>query len=96
MPVMLLSCSISIMKASSEEGHQVFDVTQKIALAMKDAYHCDGITTRNNNEPAGDQHAFNFHFHVFSRYIDDGYNTVQPSDKKLAEPDEREGNTRND
>lgn len=48
-----------------EYGHRIFDVAKKIALAMKDAYNCDGITTRQNNEPAGDQHAFHFHFHIF-------------------------------
>lgn len=80
----------SIYTLPAEEGHRIFDVAQKIALAMKEAYKCDGITTRNNNEPAGDQHAFHFHFHVFPRYNNDGYNTVQPSDKRLAEPEERE------
>ena len=47
------------------------------------------ITTRQNNEPAGDQHAFHFHFHIFPRYKDDGYNVVQPSEKRLADPHER-------
>jgi hypothetical protein len=70
---------------------EFFDVAQKIALAMKEAYKCDGITTQQNNEPAGDQHAFHFHFHIFPRYKDDGYNQVQPKDKRLAEPEERAG-----
>jgi len=56
---------------------------------MKAVYGCDGITTRQNNEPAGDQHAFHFHFHIFPRYSNDGYNTVQPSEKRLADPEER-------
>jgi histidine triad (HIT) family protein len=56
---------------------------------MKEAYQCDGITTRQNNEPAGDQHAFHFHFHLFPRYTDDGYNAVQPAEKRLADPAER-------
>jgi histidine triad (HIT) family protein len=72
-----------------EHGHRVFDVAQRIALAMKEAYDCDGITVRQNNEPAGDQHAFHYHFHVFPRYADDGYNTTQPSEKRLADPEER-------
>jgi histidine triad (HIT) family protein len=79
----------SLYTLPAEQGHRIFDVAQRVALAMKEAYRCDGITTRNNNEPAGDQHAFHFHFHVFPRYKDDGYNTVQPSDKRLAKPDER-------
>jgi histidine triad (HIT) family protein len=80
----------SIYTLPAEEGHRIFDVAQKIALAMKGACKCDGITTRNNNELAGDQHAFHFHFHVFPRYDDDGYNAVQPSEKRLADPKERE------
>lgn len=72
-------------------GHRIFEIAQKIALAMKEVYACDGITTRQNNEPAGDQHAFHFHFHIFPRYKDDGFNTVQPEQKRLAEPAERAG-----
>ena len=55
-------------------GRRVFDISKKIALAMKQAYKCDGVTTRQNNEPAGDQHTFHYHFHVFPRYKDDGFN----------------------
>lgn len=67
-------------------GHQIFDAAQKIALAMKQAYGCDGITTRQNNEPEGDQHAFHFHFHVWPRYKNDGLNAVRPEEKRLAGP----------
>jgi histidine triad (HIT) family protein len=81
----------NIYELPAEEGHRIFDIAQRVALAMKEAYSCDGITTRNNNEPAGDQHAFHFHFHVFPRYDNDGYNSVAPADKRLAEPKERAG-----
>lgn len=81
----------SIYTLPAEQGHRVFDVAQRVAFAMKEAYQCDGITTRQNNEPAGDQHAFHFHFHVFPRYDNDGYNTVQPSEKRLANSEERAG-----
>ncbi len=79
----------NIYTLPSEYGHRVFDVAQKIARAMKDAYQCDGITTRQNNEPAGDQHAFHYHFHIFPRYNGDGFNMVQPSEKRLADQEER-------
>ena len=79
----------SIYTLPLEYGHRIFDVAQRVALAMKEAYGCDGITTRQNNEPAGDQHAYHFHFHIFPRYTDDGYNTIQPSEKRLADPAER-------
>ncbi len=74
---------------STECGHRIFEVAQKVAIAMKRAYGCDGITTRQNNEPEGDQHAFHFHFHVWPRYKDDGYNMLKPEQKHLAAPELR-------
>lgn len=79
----------SIYELPTNYGHRVFEVSKKIALALKEAYGCDGITTRQNNEPAADQHAFHYHFHVFPRYDNDGYNLVQPHEKRLAPPEER-------
>lgn len=69
-------------------GARIFEVARKIALAMKKAYRCQGITTLQNNEPAGNQHAFHFHFHVFPRYEDDDL-LKNMGDKKLASPQER-------
>lgn len=79
----------SIYDIPSETGHRIFDIAQKISLAMKASYLCNGITLRQNNEPAGDQHAFHFHLHIFPRYHNDGYNTVQPTEKRLAGAEER-------
>ncbi|MHB9134309.1 MAG: HIT family protein [Armatimonadota bacterium] len=52
-------------------GAEMLRVTQWIALAMKRAYHCDGISTRQHNEPAGYQDVWHFHQHVFPRYPGD-------------------------
>ena len=41
------------------------------AVAMRAAYGCNGISTRQHNEPAGGQDAWHYHFHVFPRYHDD-------------------------
>lgn len=71
-----------------EVGHRIFEVYKKISIAMRKAYSCDGITTRQNNEPAGDQHAFHYHFHVFPRYNGDSYNK-NSGEKYLADPEER-------
>lgn len=79
----------SIYDLPPELGHRIFDVAQLVARAMKAAYACDGITTRQNNEPAGDQHAWHFHLHVVPRYPDDGYNRLKPKYIRVAEPAER-------
>ena len=44
---------------------------KQVALAMKAAWHPDGISTRQHNEPAGNQHVWHYHLHVFPRYEGD-------------------------
>ncbi len=71
-----------------ETGNAVFAMAKRVALALKEVYQCDGVTVSQNNEPAGDQHAFHYHFHVFPRYTDDElYKNML--DKKLPKPEER-------
>jgi histidine triad (HIT) family protein len=79
----------SIYTLPDEVGHRVFEVSKKIAIAMKNAYKCDGIKVIQNNEPAADQHAFHYHLHVYPRYSNDGFNNLLPEQKRLAESDER-------
>jgi len=70
-------------------GERIFTVSQKIAMAMKDAYNCSGISIRQNNEPAGDQHAFHYHMHVFPRYENDNFNQRMAEQSYLSNPIER-------
>jgi histidine triad (HIT) family protein len=79
----------NIYDLPSQTGRHIFDVSQKMARAIKRIYKADGITIKQNNEPAGDQHAFHYHLHVFPRYDNDGFNEILPEQKRLAEPKER-------
>lgn len=45
--------------------------SKKVAIAFKKVYKSDGTSTRQHNEPAGNQDVFHFHLHVFPRYKDD-------------------------
>ncbi|MCX6732559.1 MAG: HIT family protein [Candidatus Roizmanbacteria bacterium] len=54
-------------------AHHIIDNTKKYSIAMKKAYNCKGITLQQNNEPAGGQHAFHFHLHIFPRYTNDSF-----------------------
>ena len=65
----------------------VHSAARVIALAMKDAYGCDGISTRQHNEPAGDQEVWHYHLHVFPRWHGDG---LYGSSARLTTPEERE------
>jgi histidine triad (HIT) family protein len=61
----------NIYDMPEEMGHKIFDFSKKIALAFKETYKCDGVSTKQHNEPAGNQDVFHFHLHVFPRYTED-------------------------
>jgi histidine triad (HIT) family protein len=79
----------NIYDLPSEACHYIFDLAQRMATAIKRTYRADGITIKQNNERAGDQHAFHYHLHIFPRYDDDGFNEILPEQKRLADPEER-------
>ena len=49
----------------------VYATAKRIAAAMRETYGCDGTSTRQHNEPAGNQDVWHFHVHVFPRYAGD-------------------------
>lgn len=55
----------------TETGHAVWDLTQRVAVAMRTAYTCDGPSIRQHNEPAGGQDVWHLHVHLFARHHDD-------------------------
>jgi histidine triad (HIT) family protein len=57
---------------SQKLAGEVHDTARQIALALKEAYRCEGISTRQHNEPAGYQDVWHYHVHVFPRYEGDG------------------------
>lgn len=69
-------------------GAHIFSVAKKIGVAMKKSYGCDGITILQNNEPAGGQHAFHYHLHIFPRYANDDLH-ANMMNKQLADPAKR-------
>ena len=52
-------------------GEPILRASQRVALAMKTAFGCDGVSTRQHNEPAGNQDMWHFHQHVFPRFHGD-------------------------
>jgi histidine triad (HIT) family protein len=50
---------------------RIHQLSQQIAFALKDCYECDGISTRQHNEPGGSQDVWHYHLHVYPRYHND-------------------------
>ena len=61
----------NIYDMPDEMGHTIFDFSKKVAILLKAAYKCDGVSTRQHNEPAGNQDVWHFHLHIFPRYTGD-------------------------
>jgi histidine triad (HIT) family protein len=51
-------------------GH-ILSTAARVARAAKRAFAAEGITLRQNNEAASDQHLFHFHLHVIPRFNGD-------------------------
>lgn len=61
----------NIYDIPDKEIAEVYKVVKKIAIAIRSTYGCEGISTRQHNEPAGDQDLWHFHVHVYPRYEGD-------------------------
>ena len=55
-----------------DDGLDIHRLTRQLAIAFKAAFRCDGTSTRQHNEPAGNQaDMWHLHVHVFPRFIGD-------------------------
>jgi histidine triad (HIT) family protein len=78
----------SLYEIEPATHHRVVDLAQRVALALKRGYGCDGVSTRQHNEPAGNQDVWHFHLHVFPRYQGDDLYATGPEPGWL-DPGER-------
>lgn len=60
-----------------EYAYHTHKMAKRLAMAMKEIYHCDGISTRQHNEPAGNQDVWHYHLHITPRYQNDNYYHAQ-------------------
>jgi histidine triad (HIT) family protein len=61
----------NIYELPDELAGPILSVAARVARAAKRAFEADGVTLRQNNEPASDQHLFHFHLHVIPRFDGD-------------------------
>lgn len=57
--------------------------TKRVALALKDLTRCEGVSTRQHNEPAGGQDVWHYHIHVTPRFEGDRFY----DDRKIPFPE---------
>ncbi|GMA15860.1 HIT family protein [Deinococcus metallilatus] len=69
-------------------GAAIHDVSRVIALTLKTVYSCEGVSTRQHNEPGGGQDVWHYHLQVFPRYVDDNLYMLTP-ERRTTTPEER-------
>ncbi len=70
----------------AELAGEIHETARMVAQALKRAYGCDGVSTRQHNEPAGRQEVWHYHLHVFPRYRGDD---LYGSAARETRPEER-------
>ncbi|HEV2882814.1 MAG TPA: HIT family protein [Pyrinomonadaceae bacterium] len=61
----------NLYELPDELAAPILSTAAKVARASKRAFAADGVTLRQNNEAASDQHLFHFHLHVIPRFDGD-------------------------
>ena len=61
----------NLYELPTDYGTPMLEAQRDAAVAMKLAFECDGVSTRQHNEPAGNQEVWHYHLHVFPRGKDD-------------------------
>jgi histidine triad (HIT) family protein len=61
----------NLYELSPELGAHVHEAARQVALAFKAVYCCGGVSTRQHNEPDGNQEVWHYRLHVFPRYAGD-------------------------
>lgn len=61
----------NIYELPSDLSGKIHDFEKEVAIALKKVYKCDGVSSRQHNEPSGNQDVWHYHLHVFPRYEGD-------------------------
>lgn len=62
----------NIYEIDEDTLQKLIVLAKKVACAMKDTLHCDGLNIVQNNGLAAGQTIFHFHLHIIPRYEEDG------------------------
>jgi histidine triad (HIT) family protein len=68
---------------------RIQSLAKRVALAMKASWNCDGVSTRQHNEPAGNQDTWHYHLHVTPRFDGDDLYKTYVEAKALMPADQR-------
>lgn len=66
-------------------SNRIHAFEKKVAIALKELYWCDGVSSRQHNEPPANQDVFHYHVSVFPRYYNDRLYQLHEGKYKASE-----------
>ena len=69
---------VTLMEADEASVEAMMRVARRIAIAIDQVFHPEGITVLQTNKEAGWQTVPHLHLHVVPRYSDDGVGLIWP------------------
>ncbi|SEU18530.1 HIT family protein [Paenibacillus sp. NFR01] len=75
-----------ILPATVELSNRIHALETELAKAPKEAYACDGVSSRQHNEKNGGQDVWHYHLHLFPCYEGDH---LYASEQALSDAEER-------
>jgi histidine triad (HIT) family protein len=79
----------NVYSLPAEYGADIQQAIKLVALALKAVYNCDGVSTRQHNEPAGSQDVWHYHMHVTPRFKKDRFYLRSSFFKRFMAENER-------
>ena len=77
----------NLLDIEDETAGKAICLAKRLASAMRETLHCDGLNVVQNNEEAAGQTVFHFHMHVIPRYDGDdagiGWNIHESDPEEL-------------
>ena len=67
----------------------IMETARLTAIGFKEQYKCDGVSTRQHNEPHGYQEIWHYHLHVFPRYKNDYLYDLTHQRRRTTEDERR-------
>lgn len=64
----------NVYEVSEEVAGKIYAVARKVAIAMKEELHCEGLNILQNNGELAGQTVFHLHVHLIPRYKGDKIN----------------------
>lgn len=76
--------SANLYELDDATASKALIVTRKVATAIQEEFHCDGLNLLQNNGEAAGQTVFHFHIHLIPRYKNDTVTMTWPHGKYEA------------